>query len=95
VLAAKAIGAAPQADGRLAYAFRQVLARPPAPAELTILRRMLDRQHKIYDADAAAAAAVTAVGEAPKATNVDATDHAALSAVCLAILNLDEALSHE
>jgi hypothetical protein len=56
---------------------------------------MLDRQHKVYEADGTAAAAVTAVGDAPRATKLNVTDHAALSAVCLAILNLDEALSHE
>jgi hypothetical protein len=95
VLAAKAIEANPETDGRLAYAFRQVLARAPAAAEMTILRRMLDRQHAIYAADGAAAKAVTSVGEAPRDAKVDVTDHAALSAVCLAILNLDEALSHE
>jgi hypothetical protein len=95
VLAAKAIEANPETDGRLAYAFRQVLARAPAAGEMAILRRMLDRQRAIYAADGAAAKAVTSVGEAPRDAKVDVTDHAALSAVCLAILNLDEALSHE
>ncbi len=95
VLAARAMEAKPQAEDRLAYVFRQVLARPPSAGEMTILRRMLDRQHAIYAADGAAAKAVTSVGEAPKDMKVDVADHAALAAVCLAILNLDEALSHE
>jgi hypothetical protein len=95
VLAAKAMGAAPHAEGRISYAFRQALGRPPAPGEMALLRRMLDRQHQYYEADGAAAAAVTSVGEAPRAAAVDVTDQAALSAVCLEILYLDEALSHE
>jgi hypothetical protein len=95
VLAEKAMAASPHADGRLAYAFRQVLVRPPAPHELAILRRMLDRQRSIYANDRAAATALTSVGEAPRDSKLDAADHAALSAVCLAMFNLDEALSHE
>ena len=95
VLAARAMEASPQPEGRIAYAFRQVLARQPSAGDMAILRRMLDRQRAIYGADRAAAEAITAVGEAPRAANLNVADHAAMSTVCLAIFNLDEALSHE
>ena len=82
-------------DARLAYAFRQVLGRAPRTEELSPLRRMLDRQRAVYAADPKAAIAVTTVGTAPAAKGLDVTEHAAMSAVCLGILNLDEALTRE
>ena len=36
-----------------------------------------------------------AVGESPRDTGLDAGEHAALAATCLAILNLDESLTRE
>jgi hypothetical protein len=44
---------------------------------------------------AEAAAELLAVGAAPPEPKLDAIAHAALSAVCLGILNLDEALTRE
>ena len=43
--------------------------------------------------DITAAKALLAVGESKRDETLDAGEHAALSAVCLAILNLDEALT--
>ena len=95
VLAGRAMRSAAEPDARLTYAFRQVLGREPRDPEMSILRRMFDRQRKIYAADPQAAESVTKVGEAPRDAELDATEHAALSAVCLAVLNMDEALTRE
>jgi hypothetical protein len=95
VLAAKAIAAGDEPDARMAFAFRRVVGRDAKPAERATLRRMLERQRAIYAADPKAAAAATTVGAAPRADGLDVTEHAALSAVCLGILNLDEALTRE
>ena len=95
VLAAKVMLAAPDTDARLAAAFRRVAGRVPGERDLAALRRMLERQRGFYAADPAAAAALVAVGEAPKAEGLDPVEHAAFSATCLAIFNLDESLTRE
>jgi hypothetical protein len=95
VMAANAMKQSAELDGRLAYAFRQVLAREPRREEMVVLKRMFARQREIYGKDPAAAKAVTGVGESKRDETVDVTDHAAMSAVCLAIFNMDEALTHE
>ena len=95
VLAAHSMEAAPEVEARLTFAFRHVLGRAPTPTDLTALRRAYERQLAIYSADGKAAAEVVAVGAAPRGENLPAADHAALTAVCLAIFNLDEALTRE
>lgn len=95
VLAAKSFEAGADVDARITYAFRRVLGRGPTERDLGILRRALAKQQAIYAADAKAATEVTKVGVAPAATNLPAADHAAMTAVCLALFNLDEALTRE
>jgi hypothetical protein len=95
VLAAGAIKASPDVDGRLTHAFRRVVSRVPTDFDLVALRRMLTRQREFYAADPAAAKALVSVGASPKDEALDPVDHAALAAVCLAIFNLDEALTRE
>ncbi len=95
VLAARSMEAGAEADAQLTYAFRRVLGRKPTASEVTLLRRMLDKQRTFYAADAKAAAQVVAVGAAPRQPQLPVAEHAALSAVCLALFNLDEALTRE
>lgn len=82
-------------DGRLTYVFRCVLGRPSTPRDLTVLRRAYDKQFAIYQSDLTAAKALLGVGAAKRDESLNVAEHAALSAVCLAILNLDEALTRE
>ena len=82
-------------NDRLKLVYRRVLSREPRESELPLLRRMLERQRAIYAADAKAAEALTGVGESARAERLNVTEHAAMSAVCLAVLNLDEALTRE
>ncbi|MEI6535299.1 MAG: PSD1 and planctomycete cytochrome C domain-containing protein [Verrucomicrobiaceae bacterium] len=95
VLAAHAMKFHNQPDEQLAYAFRRVLGRKPSESDLAALRRTLDRQHTIYQADTNAASKLVAIGATPMEPALDVAGHAALCAVCLAILNLDEALTRE
>jgi hypothetical protein len=95
VLAAAAIKASPDVDGRLTHAFRRVVSRVPTDFDLVALRRMLTRQREFYAADPVAAKALVSVGASAKDESLDPVDHAALTAVCLAIFNLDEALTRE
>jgi hypothetical protein len=82
-------------DGRLSYAFRRVMCRKPTDFDTKVLHRAYDKQAAIYSNDAGGAKALLAVGESKRDETLDVTQHAALSAVCLAIFNLDEALTRE
>ena len=95
VLAEKSMQAAADLDGRLAHAFRRVLGRKPSGYDLETLKRMHARQLAIYAAYLGAANKLLAVGESPRDTSLDPAGHAALTSVCLAIFNLDEALTRE
>jgi hypothetical protein len=95
VLAEKSMTAVAEADARLGYAFRRILGRKPTDYDLTALRRMHDRQLEIYKADTGAAKELVSVGKSSRDEALDVAEHAALSSVCLAILNLDEALTRE
>ena len=95
VLAEKSMSAAPDLDGWLAHAFRRVLGRKPTGYDLDALKRMYARQLEIYSANPDAAKQLLAVGESPRDLALDPAVHAALTSVCLAILNLDEALTRE
>ena len=94
-LAERCCKAAPDRDGRLTRAFRQILGRKPADVDMEILRRSYDKQFRMYSSDPDAAKLLLTVGATPRDESLDASEHAALSAVCLAILNLDEALTRE
>lgn len=85
----------PDPNARLTEAFRRVCARRPAPDDLRILRRSLDRALAVYRADPAAAKAYLKTGDSPRDATLDPAEHAAYATVCLAIYNLDEALTRE
>jgi hypothetical protein len=95
VLAEKSMQRAADLDGRLAHAFRRVVCRPPTAADLDRLRRMHARQLDAYAVAPDAAQQLLAIGESPRDRSLDPAEHAALASVCLAIFNLDEALTRE
>ena len=82
-------------EWELTFAFRRVLGRKPREADLTLLRRAFEKQRAIYASDEKAAAQLIKVGAAPVSENLAKADYAALSAVCLALFNTDEALTRE
>ena len=95
VLAQRVMLAHDTTAAQLTAAFRLVLSRSPADDDLATLASALERQAELYRADPELAAALLAVGESPRDETLTPSDHAALTAVCLAILNLDEALTRE
>ncbi|HUG70129.1 MAG TPA: PSD1 and planctomycete cytochrome C domain-containing protein [Pirellulaceae bacterium] len=94
-LAQRSMQANATVDEQLTDAFRRVLCRPPTEADLALLRRAHEKQAGIYNVDLDAAQALLSVGVAPRDESLNASEHAALTAVCLAILNFDEALTRE
>ncbi len=91
-LATRVMGAAP--EQRLALAFRRVLGRWPNETERALLAKSLDKQRARFT-DATAAEAFLAVGAAKRDQAHDPLQLAAYAAVCLGILNLDEAVSRQ
>ena len=94
-LAERSMKASGNRDERLIFAFRQVAARRPTETDLKALRRAYDRQAQFYRADAKAAKALLGIGASRRDESLNVAEHAALASVCLASLNLDEALTRE
>ena len=82
-------------ESRLALAFRRVVCRPVTEIDLGFLKRAYDHQVAIYQNNIDASKAVLKVGQSKRDETLNAAEHAALSAVCRLILNLDEALTRE
>ncbi len=76
-------------------AYQLTLARNPDESELKIWEAGLKTVTKQFSLDPNAANEFLKVGDSKRDDSLDATEHAALSAVCLGILNLDEALNRE
>ena len=81
-------------DG-ISTAFRLVVCREPTMFESKQLAAAYEKQAAIYEADNDAANMLLAVGESKRDENIDPVRHAAMTAVCLGIMNLDEALTRE
>ncbi len=94
-LAENVIHSSPSVDGRLNEAFQRVCARKPSEFELGVLERSLNRAATSFRADPKAADAFLAQGDSPRDKKIDPVWHAAYASVCLAIFNLDEALTRE
>ncbi len=94
-LAERCLLAADTRDAQLSLAFQRVVCRLPGERDLVHLRRAFEKQAAIYREDHQAAEALLSVGAAPRDTSLAAPEHAAMTAVCLGILNLDEALTRE
>jgi hypothetical protein len=82
-------------EAQLSRAWLRVCSRQPDGHELKILRRSFDKAHREFLADPQAASRYLAHGESARDLPGEPAYVAALSAVCLSILNLDEALSRE
>jgi hypothetical protein len=95
VLAKQCMQAGGTLDEQLTAAFRRVVCRAPTDRDLNHLRRAYENQAAICRADPESVKAFLSVGATPRDESLDAADHAALTAVCLGILNLDEALTRE
>ncbi len=95
VLAEHALQSEKNLDAQLKYAADRVLNRPLKELELAALTKAYERQLAIYKTEPKNAKLLLEVGVAPHDAALDPAQHAALTAVCLGILNLDEALTRE
>jgi hypothetical protein len=82
-------------DGSIKEAFRRVCARRPSESELTILRRILTKSAQRFEAHPKEAEEFLSIGDSPRNKDLNAIQFASWTSVCLAIFNLDEALTRE
>jgi mono/diheme cytochrome c family protein len=82
-------------EERIVYLFRRALARPPAPQELELLRRGLERYQLAYRADREAAGRLVRHGDSAPSSKLDPAVLAAYTATASVILNLDETITSE
>ncbi|MFM7057075.1 MAG: PSD1 and planctomycete cytochrome C domain-containing protein [Planctomycetota bacterium] len=80
---------------RLENAFQRVNSRPLSGAETGRLLAGLQKQRELFAANPAAAPLLLEIGSAPRSPAIPPEEHAAWTAICLAILNLDESLTRE
>ncbi|WP_254513514.1 PSD1 and planctomycete cytochrome C domain-containing protein [Anatilimnocola floriformis] len=81
-------------EKRLQLAYRQLLSREPSAQELKIVLAALAQLQSKY-ADEEAAKKLLAIGASKRDEKLNLADHAALTAICNLLLNLDEALTKE
>lgn len=82
-------------DARIQWAFRRATARTPSPAELKVLRALLQKQSQTYAKDPEAAGHLLKIGESPVETKSTPPVLAAWTNLCTVLLNLDETITKE
>ncbi|MCU0960483.1 MAG: PSD1 and planctomycete cytochrome C domain-containing protein [Pirellulaceae bacterium] len=80
-------------EDRITFLYRTVLARPPSPDELNIVRAGLDRQRALYAAEPHRATELVETGESAPRRIASDIDTAAWTMVANVLLNADESLN--
>jgi hypothetical protein len=94
-LAEKIMMETKETSDRLETAFKHVTAQIPSTAKLSVLERAYDEQLAIFEQNPQEADKLLAIGEKKRNLKLPALEHAALTQVCLGILNLDQSLTRE
>lgn len=94
-LAERVMADAGDNSARLESAYQRVLGRQATKAEATIMLKGLERSNAEFAKDMNAAKDLLSVGESKGNEKLDVVEHASWTAVCLALMNLDETLSKE
>tara|TARA_B100000927_G_scaffold159338_1_gene128405 strand:- start:13491 stop:16094 length:2604 start_codon:yes stop_codon:yes gene_type:complete len=93
VLAARVMEQEAEHLDQLLLAFQSVTGRVPSNEEQAMLDGLYQKQFFIYQSERKAAEAFLSVGESPPSESLPIPEHAAMTAACLAIFNLDESLT--
>ena len=80
---------------QIKQAFQLLVARDPSEQEQEILENIYNRAQVRFTSDPGAAASFLKNGDSSRNSELPEPEHAALTTVCLGILNLDEALTKE
>ncbi len=84
-----------ETSDRLEYAFRSVTSQIPSTAKLSVLKKAYDEQLAIFQKNPGEAKKLLSVGERKRNEKLPISEHAAMTQVCLGILNLDQSLTRE
>ena len=79
----------------VALAFRSTLSRHPTEHELTLLTDLLRDRLDYYQSNPESVEGVLGVGESPAHPGLESTRVAAMADICLAIMNLSEAITRK
>ena len=80
---------------RADLAFRLVLSRRMKPEEHVVVASAIERIRGDFESDPEAARELISVGESPVDESLDVIEYATYTALCNAVLNLDEAVTKE
>jgi hypothetical protein len=95
VLAEKTILVTPETTDQLQNVFTTVVCRKPTDRDMVNLQKAWIRQYDFYQSNVEQARVLLKVGASARNESIDPAKHAALANVCLAIMNLDEAMTRE
>jgi hypothetical protein len=82
-------------ESQIKVAFYRVLCREPNAKELNRLLDAYNKQRTNFGANPKDASDLVRIGNATRNESLPEVDHAAMTTLCLAIFNLDEALTRE
>lgn len=94
-LAQRLLEATTEDAARLDLAFMRVLGRPASADERGVLLQRLEYLKTQFAEEKSAASKLLSVGESKRNEKLDANEHAAWTALCQLVLNLDEAITKE
>ncbi len=95
LLATQTIHSKPTEPERLAFVFESILSRQPDAKEQEILLAGLERTLAQFRQDEKAAQDFASIGNSPVADDIDTIELASWTSLCLAVFNLDEALTRQ
>jgi mono/diheme cytochrome c family protein len=99
ILAGDLLKSTSDENSRFTLTGQRLLGRSPRSEEITVWKRSLARAREAFAKEPEAAMKLLAQGAssgtAPNSSGIDAREHAAWTALCLNLLNLDEVLTRE
>jgi hypothetical protein len=94
-LAQRCLDESHELEHQLQFAFTRIMIRSPSKSELNLLVRSYEKHRSLYENDRDAALRLLSIGSKVRNAQLDPVAHAAMTNVCLTMLNLDEALTRE
>ncbi|HQX53751.1 MAG TPA: DUF1553 domain-containing protein, partial [Planctomycetaceae bacterium] len=95
VLAERALSHDMSDEDRMKWIAKRILCRPATADELAIWKRSLDRATRSFTDHPEDAVKFVSIGDSKRNESLTAVTHAAWTALCLNLLNLDETLTKE
>jgi hypothetical protein len=95
VMAARIIKEATGDEERIKLGFLLATSRYPSEEEIAILNKRLAALQQQYSELPEQAEKIISIGEFPMDTQIDTADHAAFTAICSLLLNLDETITRQ